>query len=135
MKPLQQGFWRRWQGEYLQQLQARGKWKTPQKNLAVGELVLLTDANQFVEHWNMARVVTLYPGTDGLVRAVDLKVCKATPTSNHNRKDESPPIKTSLLRRPVTRLVRLHPEEELFDQDVHEKSISSSPGGCLGQSP
>ena len=83
----------------------------------------------------MARVVTLYPGEDGLVRAVDLKVCKATPTTDHTRKGDSPPVKMSILRRPVSRLVRLHPEEELPDQEVNEEAISSSPGVCLGQSP
>ena len=131
---LVQGFWKRWQVEYLQQLQARQKWRTPQTNLVVGELVLLTDANQFQEHWTMARVTTLYPGEDGLVRAVDVKVCRATPpSSDQTQRPDSPPVRTTILRRPVSKLVRLLPEEEQQQAADHEEATSSSPGGCPGQ--
>ena len=127
---LVQSFWKRWQREYLQQLQAKQKWRTPQKNLQVGELVLLTDANQFQSHWSLAKVETLYPGEDHLVRAVDVRVCKATPPiGDQTKRPATPLIKNSLLRRPITKLVRLFPEED------HEEIISSSPGGCLGLDP
>ena len=95
-----QSFWKRWQREYLQQLQAMQKWRNPVPNLEVGELVLLTDGNHFQTHWTMARVVTLYPGDDHLVRAVDVKVCKATSTSKDQTLNSTLPlIKSSILRR------------------------------------
>ena len=68
-----QHFWKRWSREYLQQLQASQKRKTAQPNLAVGDLVLMTDGNMFQAHWTMARVVAVYPGEDKLVRAVDVQ--------------------------------------------------------------
>ena len=108
-----QAFWKRWSKEYLQQLQAAQKWRTPQPNLTVDDLVLLTDGNYFQTHWTMARVVAVYPGEDQLVRAVDVRVCAATAPSiskDQTQKSLQPKIKTSVLRRPVSKLVRLLPE-------------------------
>ena len=108
-----QQFWRRWSIEYLQQLQASRKWKTPQPNLAIGDLVLMTDGNVFQAHWTMAKVIEVYPGDDGLVRAVDLKVCNAVPPNpNKNSKCINPEVKTRVFRRPVTKLVLLLPAEK-----------------------
>ena len=107
-----QHFWKRWSREYLQQLQASQKWKTAQPNLAVGDLVLMTDGNMFQAHWTMARVVAVYPGEDKLVRAVDVQVCAAIPTSSskdQTRRPSLPKVKTSILRRPVSKLVLLIP--------------------------
>ena len=42
---LSDHFWKRWLHEYLPTLQQRQKWLTPQRNLAVGDLVLLVDEN------------------------------------------------------------------------------------------
>ena len=38
-----QHFWKRWSGEYLQQLQRSGKWHREKPNLQVGDLVMMTD--------------------------------------------------------------------------------------------
>ena len=129
-----QSWWKRWQVEYLQQLQARQRWRTPQPNLVEDELVLLTDSNQFQEHWTLARVTALYPGEDGLVRAVDVRVCRATPPSSKQTSgSSSPAVKTTVLRRPV---VRLFPEEDqLTDEIDPEAAIASSGGGCSGLDP
>ena len=43
-----QHFWDRWSHEYLQTLQARSKWKTPQPNLQVGDIVVLKEDKTFV---------------------------------------------------------------------------------------
>ena len=64
--------WRRWRAEYLTQLQRCNKWKRPMDNLQVGDLVFLKDADTFQRTWPMGRIVTIYPGSDGKVRAVDL---------------------------------------------------------------
>lgn len=60
----------------------------------------------------MARVVAVYPGDDQLVRAVDVQVCSAvspSPTKDQTRRPPLPKIKTSVLRRPVSKLVLLIP--------------------------
>ena len=123
---LVQSWWRRWQVEYLQTLQARQKWRKPQPNLKEGDMVLLTDSNQFQEQWTLARVITLYPGPDGYVRTVDVKVCTVSPNSSKKksgaRKKAGPNslgVKTTTLRRPVAKLVRLFEEETQTPETIH----------------
>ena len=105
---LVQGFWKRWSKEYLSQLQAKYKWKTEKPNLAVGDIVLMKDSSYFQTHWGLARVVKLHPGEDGLVRAVDVAVCKVTRPDSTGKKKNIPlsqmKVKTATFRRPVCKL-------------------------------
>ena len=71
---MTQHFWRRWSGEYLQQLQRTGKWNRQQPNLQPGYLVLMTDGNVFATQWTMGKVTATYPGSDNVVRAVDVQI-------------------------------------------------------------
>ena len=67
-------FWRRWSGEYLQQLQKSGKWHKANPNLQVGDLVL-NDWWKCLPHLNgpLARgCCHLQAGKDNLIRAVDV---------------------------------------------------------------
>ena len=77
-------FWKRWRGEYLQQLSVRQKWMNEQPALKIGDVVLISGGK-----WPMGRVDKLLPGKDGLICTVILK------------------MKKGLLRRPVQRLHRL----------------------------
>ena len=63
-----QHFWSRWSGEYLQQLQALPKWKNASPNLLSGDIVILKEDSPFTCQWPLAKVITTYPGRDGLVR-------------------------------------------------------------------
>ena len=85
---LSNELWRRWRKEYLVHLQGRAKWKSPQQNVCVGDLVLLKDDDWFSKSWPLGKVTAVYPGTDGRVRAVDIRikdkiyrrpVCKTVP--------------------------------------------------------
>lgn len=63
IQSMRDHFWRRWNKEYLHQLQQRSKWKrkigvTPQ----VGDLVIVKEANAPPQHWPLARIVELHPG-------------------------------------------------------------------------
>ncbi|KAL4104092.1 hypothetical protein QTP88_019405 [Uroleucon formosanum] len=42
---MAQGFWRRWSAEYLPQLQVRGKWTKPSREIKVGDLEILKTDN------------------------------------------------------------------------------------------
>ncbi len=75
-KKASQDFWDRWSREYLQHLQKATKWHKKNRNFTVGDLVMLTDGNEFLCQWTMAKVVKVYPGADGLVRAVDVQLEK-----------------------------------------------------------
>jgi len=51
---LMQSFWRRWQTEYLPQLQIQGKWTTNSKELAVDDIVIVKDENMPPAKWKLA---------------------------------------------------------------------------------
>ena len=125
---LVQSFWKRWSKEYLSQLQASHKWKSAKPNLEVGDVILMKDSSSFQTHWGLARVVKTYPGEDRLVRAVDVKVSKVT-LPDKPGKNPIPPdkmkTKTSILRRPVSKLALLVPAG---------RGLPAG-GGCSGDQP
>ena len=67
-------FWDLWKGAYFQSMAARKKWQTKQRNLAVGDYVLENWKTAPRGQWKTGHVVKTYPGVDGLVRAVDVKL-------------------------------------------------------------
>jgi transposase InsO family protein len=70
-------FWKRWTREYLPLLQKRQKWVRPKRNVAVGDIVLVTD-NSPRNVWPMARVTEIHHDYKGLVRVVTLKTKSTT---------------------------------------------------------
>ena len=132
---LQQGivqsFWNAWSGEYFRHMQTTRKWNQKKKNLCVGDVVMMKDGSDFKTHWSMARVAKVFPGDDGLVRAVEVTVKKAvipTKVSGKTAKWSEITIKSSTLRRPVAKLVLLVPakNEEPFigGEYVQAKDLS-----------
>lgn len=83
-------FWQRWYHEYLSTLQSNYKWKSPVRDMSVGDVVMLNEEEMIPTKWPIARVVKVYPGKDGVVRVVDIKTAKG-----------------SVYRRPVHKLARL----------------------------
>jgi transposase InsO family protein len=82
-------FWKRWVKEYLPTLQRRQRWLDHSRNFDIGDVVLVVDHNTPRNMWPLARVVKVYPGSDGCVRSVDIQT------------------RTSTLRRPITKLCLL----------------------------
>ena len=85
-----QEFWSRWSKEYLQQLQERNKWIRPQKNLKIGDVILLKENQSPRNRWPMAKVIDTHPDDQGQVQSVTVL------TSNGSE-----------LERPVNKLVLL----------------------------
>ena len=81
-------FWIRWSMEYIPLLQKRQKWIKNQRNMQVGDLVLVVDNNPR-NLWTMARVSEIHGDDKGLVRAVTVKT------------------RTGTLQRPIHKLVLL----------------------------
>lgn len=69
-------FWKRWVSEYLPTLTRRTKWHTITKPIAIGSLVLIADGNMPRNCWPKGVVAKIYPGTDGIVRAADVKTAQ-----------------------------------------------------------
>ncbi|XP_054272893.1 uncharacterized protein LOC128993159 [Macrosteles quadrilineatus] len=73
VQAFSQHIWRRWNREYLQTLQERSKWTKPQKNLKIGDMVIIHDDNLPPLSWKMGRILEVSPGSDGTVRVVKVK--------------------------------------------------------------
>lgn len=78
VQQLREQFWTRWSKEYLTELQVRGKWTQKRVNVKPGLVVLLKEENIPPQNWKLGRVVSVYPGADGLVRVVDVKTKSGT---------------------------------------------------------
>ena len=87
-------FWSKWKKEYLLNLQQRPKWNKPQRNIQVGDVVLLKDENLPRYNWSLARITDTTKGRRGYVRSVTLK-------TQHSE-----------FHRPIHKLVLLLPIEE-----------------------
>lgn len=74
VQALANQFWASWSREYLPSLQQRQKWTVPCRNLQVGDLVLLREKQATRNCWPVARVSATFPGKDGLVRKVEVKM-------------------------------------------------------------
>ncbi|GFV12423.1 integrase catalytic domain-containing protein [Trichonephila clavipes] len=70
---MTQYFWNRWSSEYLTLLQSRSKWRIVQKNLDIGDLVLIKHDNSPPLQWKLGKVTETFPGKDGKVRVVKVK--------------------------------------------------------------
>ncbi len=66
-------FWKRWTSEYLPQLRLRTKWTQTKRNLAEGDIVLVTDHMLSRNEWPLGKVIKVYPGEDGRVRTIKVR--------------------------------------------------------------
>jgi len=74
IQALADDFWVRWTDEYLPLLRKRQKWLLEQRNLAVGDVVLMLDEPTARNRWPLGRIVETFPSADGLVRSVRVRV-------------------------------------------------------------
>ena len=95
IQAMLQDWWRAWSHEYLQSLQVRNKWTEKLKNIEVDDIVLVTDETMPSSKWPLGRIIKIFKGPDDLTRIVEVRTC------------------TSVLRRPVQKLVLLKTNNEL----------------------
>jgi hypothetical protein len=91
---LAEHFWARWLREYLPSLQYRREPYGRGRPINVGDIVLVVDGNLPRNTWPRGRVTAIYPGPDGVTRAVDVAT------------------KGGVFRRPTKKLVILPTEPE-----------------------
>ena len=61
LKALKHEFWKRWEQEYLHELQYCYKWNKPKNHsIPIGTLVLLKEDNTPHLKWHMARVTSVH---------------------------------------------------------------------------
>ncbi|XP_062704539.1 uncharacterized protein LOC134286864 [Aedes albopictus] len=74
LQKLRENFWKKWKNDYLQSLQQRTKDYIRKHNLQPGMVVLLEEQNMPPLSWKLGKIVRTYPGSDELVRTVDVKI-------------------------------------------------------------
>lgn len=67
-----QRYWQRWSKQYLTQLQVTTR-NLPTNPMQVGSIVVLREDNLPPLCWPLARIISLHPGSDGIVRVVTVK--------------------------------------------------------------
>ena len=82
-------FWNRWLREWLPTLNRRSKWQKEQKDIQVNDVVLVLAPDTPRGQWSLCRVLEIYPGADGHVRAEKVQSCR------------------NVLMRPITRICLL----------------------------
>ena len=102
-------FWQRWMEEFAPYLIARPKWCKSQRNLRVGDVVLLIDSKNARGTWPLGLVTKVCPGSDGTVRSVFIR------TGNTE------------LQRPVIKLCLLEPSAWEDWEEPKEKEGVPSP--------
>ena len=90
--------WNRFRKEYLPLLNSRSKWQaSASKTLAEGDLVWLIEDSDKRGHYNLGRVLEVFPGADGVIRSSRVQT------------------KDGVYKRPVVKLAPvLHDSESVF---------------------
>ncbi|XP_073842371.1 uncharacterized protein [Musca autumnalis] len=73
VKALNQRLCLRWKEEYLKELTKRNKWKNPDDNVKVNDMVVVKEDNIPPNEWRLGGIVKVLPGVDQLVRVAEVK--------------------------------------------------------------
>ncbi|GFV35979.1 integrase catalytic domain-containing protein [Trichonephila clavipes] len=76
VQKMKLSFWRKWKIDYPSNLQKRTKWKSPNNNFKVEEIVINKEDNIPPATWPLGKVIETHPGKDGVVRVVTLRTVK-----------------------------------------------------------
>ncbi|XP_037820796.1 uncharacterized protein LOC119609875 [Lucilia sericata] len=79
----------RWKEEYLKEMHKRIKWKYPQKNFSIGDLVVIKKDKLPPNEWRLGRIEKVFPGHDNNIRVAEIRTS------------------SGILTRPITKLVLL----------------------------
>lgn len=110
-----QHFWKRWHRDYLQNLQQRSKWDFVQPNIMNGQMVVIKEENIPPTRWKLGRITKTVPGTDGLIRVVEIQT------------------QTGILKRPISKICQLPIQTELLSEN-HRVKDKTKYGVKLGSS-
>ena len=67
-------FWSNWHKLYFPTLLLRQKWHHQKRNLQIGDVCVVQDANALRGEWRLSKVVNVFPDKHGVVRNVEIAV-------------------------------------------------------------
>ena len=132
---VEKEWWDRWIKQVLPTLFSYKRWKSKQKNIEVGDLVMLRYPGQFKDDYCIAKVTKAIPDDDNLVRKVTVSYKKKNSRESPAIYKSKPLISEEVA---VHRLHRLHlVDEELAGQAVqavagHAGHADLFQGGWVG---
>ncbi|XP_065362180.1 uncharacterized protein LOC135955751 [Calliphora vicina] len=80
LKVLHHHFAQRWKEEYLKELHKRFKWKYPQRDYAIGDLVVIRQDNLPPNQWRLGRIENVVRGSDNRVRVAEVRTANGIVT-------------------------------------------------------
>ena len=71
-------FWKRWKKKILPLLQQRQKRFKPERNFAIGDIVIVVDESTPRNMWPIGRITEVFPDMQQLVRRVKVRTKNST---------------------------------------------------------
>ncbi|CAG9133832.1 unnamed protein product [Plutella xylostella] len=107
IQAMNKQIWKCWSNDYLQQLQARSKWRTPIENIKKDDIVVIREDNIPPGRWAIGRVIEIHPGKDNHIRVVTLKT------------------QGNIIKRPVSKLIIL-PVQNSAENTSDNSSVNAN---------
>ena len=104
---LANNFWQQWKKEFVLLLQKRPKWQKSQRNVKIGDVVLLKEDDFPRNRWKLGRVVEVIYSIDDHVRRVKLIIGDSYLSKDGKRSKD-----LQILERPVHKLVMIFEHNE-----------------------
>jgi len=111
-------FWKKWMQQVFSGRMLNHKWTKNVRNVAVGDIVYLAEAENDDPTYRLGQVVEACPGEDGCVRTV--RVQYTNPGKPEGKR--SPPKTTT---RPIHKVAMVVPVEYVFEDDTCDNVIGS----------
>ena len=124
VQALADQFWKGWRSAFLADLHQRSKWKRPSRSAAIGDVVLLRDQASKRSEWPFGIISEVFPGPDGLVRRVSVRVPGRRGSAGGSGK----------FLRHISQLVLIHPADGTDNDMTDGNDSSSSASDCASTS-
>ncbi len=119
IKEAKRQFWKKWMQQVFSGRMLNHKWTKTVRNVAVGDIVYLAEAENNDPTYRLGKVVEANPGEDGCVRTVRVQYTNPGKAGGAVR---SPPKTTS---RPIHKIAVMVPVGYTFEDDVCDNEVSS----------
>jgi hypothetical protein len=111
-------FWKKWMQQVFSGRMLNHKWTRNVRNVAVGDIVYLAEAENDDPTYRLGQVVEACPGEDGCVRTV--RVQYTNPGKSEEKR--SPPKTTT---RPIHKVAMVVPVKYVFEDDTCDSEVGS----------